>query len=405
MARTLRSRDAAGWRRLALWAAVALLALGAKARRARAEVSTEPYLSLSADGHYDDYIPGGGQGLVTRLAPAAGGRLHTHRLLVRVDGIFAYDRYQDTFKPVPDTWNVMARAQLDYAATRRLQLSASDRFTDARDPREIDRIAVVTPPGVSIVDNSADARASYALSRSVSLEGSYGYHFTRFGDLPGPMGQPVPVPGGDEHDFGAVVATRLDPLDILRAGYRGQYFALGAGAQTHAPSLGWWRRLTHTLIFDGEGGPLFFVDGAAGGETAATWRARASVLHDTPHWRLMANFDRDLIGGTGAAGIIWAEFGAGLIRWRPVRWLDLVARGDYFATGLPPDRARLVDGYDLGGEITGRVGDWLEIAGYYSYREQFDHEMAGVLGFQRNLVGIRLTALVTPSPRIAQEVK
>src|SRR5262249_49099450 len=44
---------------------------------ARAQSSLEPWLELSADGRWDDYIPGGGEGYVARLAPGAGIRLHT----------------------------------------------------------------------------------------------------------------------------------------------------------------------------------------------------------------------------------------------------------------------------------------------------------------------------------------
>src|SRR5262249_54275954 len=109
--------------------------------------------------------------------------------------------------------------------------------------------------------------------------------------------------------------------------------------------------------------------------------------------------------GTGAAPVIWANFVAGTVRFRPLRWLDFRMRGDYFRNGLAPDQAMLVDGYDLWGELASRLGRNLELAGYYAFRQQFDHAMAGVFRSRRDLVGIRLTAVLAPSPRMTQEVQ
>src|SRR5215471_17989416 len=81
---------------------------------ARAQSSVEPWLELSADGRWDDYIPGGGQGYVARLAPGAGVRYHTPRLVLRLEGYAAYDRYEATQTQVPDSWNAHAIGQFDY---------------------------------------------------------------------------------------------------------------------------------------------------------------------------------------------------------------------------------------------------------------------------------------------------
>src|SRR5262249_46893950 len=184
---------------------------------ARAQSSVEPWLSLSADGRWDDYLPNASQGYVARVAPGAGVRLHTPRMVLRIEGLAAYDRYEPTSgtTDVPNSWNAHALARIDYRATRRLTLHAADAFADARDPHEIDRIGVVAPPGGLIVDTIADARAEYAASRLVTLDGGYAYRFTRFGDTAG-----MPTPGGDEHDVAGGAALRITPNDIARAGWR-----------------------------------------------------------------------------------------------------------------------------------------------------------------------------------------
>ena len=365
---------------------------------ARAQSSVEPWLELSADGRWDDYIPGGGQGYVARLAPGAGVRLHTPRLSLRMEGYAAYDRYEDTQAPVPASWNAHAILKGDYRATRRLTLHVDDTFTDARDPREIDRIGVVTPPGVQIVDNVVGAKMDYAASRLVTLDGGYSFRFTRFGDVDG-----MPTPGGDEHDVTGGASMKITPDDTMRLGWRTQWFVVGDGAEAHTPTLGFWHKLNRIVWAQAEGGPMLFDSAMTG--LAVSWNAKAALLADWPHLRFMVDYDRDFVGGTGAAPVIWANFVAGTVRYRPLRFLDFQVRGDYFRNGLAPNQAMLVDGYDFWGEVVGRLGHGFQLSGYYAYRQQFDHEMAGIFGFRRDIVGIRLTALIAPSPRMTQEVQ
>src|SRR5262249_48954994 len=157
-------------------------------------------------------------------------------------------------------------------------------------------------------------------------------------------------------------------------------------------------KLSRIAWAQAEGGPMLFESPMSG--LAVSWHAKAAVLADWPHLRMMVDYDRDFVGGTGAAPVIWAHFVAGTIRYRPLRFLDFQVRGDYFRNGLAPDSALLVDGYDFWGEIVGRLGHGFTLSGYYAYRQQFDHEMAGIFAFRRDLVGIRLTALLAPSPRM-----
>src|SRR5262249_43710095 len=152
-----------------------------------------------------------------------------------------------------------------------------------------------------------------------------------------------------------------------------------------------------------EAGPMLFDSAMTGMDV--TWHAKAGLLADWPHLRIMADYARDFVGGTGAAPVIWADYVAGSIRYRPLRFLDFLARGDYFRNGMAPNSALLVDGYDFWGEIAGRLSRGFQLAGYYAYRQQFDHGMAGIFGFRRDVVGIRLTAILAPSARMTQEVQ
>jgi hypothetical protein len=365
---------------------------------AKGQSSIEPWLALSADGHFDDYLPGGGEGFVARVAPGAGVRLHTPRLSLRLEGSAAYDRYEGTHLSVPDSWNVLFRARMDYRATRRLTLHVSDTFTDARDPREIDRVGVVTPPGVDIIDNIADATVEYAVFHAVALDAGYVFRVTRFGDVGG-----IPTPGGDEHDLAGGTSFKLTAQDTLRAGWRTQWFVIGQTAKAHTPSLSLAHKLSRITTVTVEGGPIVYDSPGSG--LAATWHARAGLLADWPHLRIMADYDRELVGGTGAAPIIWANFVAGTVRYRTQRWLDFQLRGDYFRNGLAPDSTMLVDGYDFWVELVFRLRRGFELSGYYAFRQQFDHEMGGFLGLRRDLVGIRLTAVLAPSARMTQEVQ
>jgi len=299
---------------------------------------------------------------------------------------------------VPDSWNGHALGNVDYRATRRLTLHASDAFADVRDPREIDRLGVVTPPGVQIIDNLAGAKAEYAATRLVTLDSGYAFRYTRFGDVAG-----MPTPGGDEHDVTGGASLKFTPNDIARAGWRTQFFVVGDGAQTNTPTLGLWHKINRIVWAQAEGGPMFFDSPATG--STVSWYAKGVLLADWPHLRMMASYDRDFVGGTGAAPVIWANFVAGTIRYRPLRYLDLLARGDYFRNGLAPNQDLLVDGYDVWGELVAHLSRGFALGGYYAYRQQFDHGMAGIFGFRRDLVGIRLTAILAPSPRMTQEVQ
>src|SRR5262245_33234256 len=98
---------------------------------ARAQSSIEPWLELSADGHFDDYLPGGGEGFVARFAPGAGLRVHTPRLSLRLEGSAAYDRYEGGRTTLPDSWNGLALLRTSWRATHRLTLDANDAFADA----------------------------------------------------------------------------------------------------------------------------------------------------------------------------------------------------------------------------------------------------------------------------------
>jgi hypothetical protein len=392
-------------------------------RAAVAAPSLEPYVALSADGRYDDYIPGGREGFVMRIAPAAGGRVHTHRLVLRVDATLAYDRYEDTVVPVADSWNAHANANADIALTRRWQLVLQERFTDARDPREIDRIAVVSPPGVEVLDNSAAATVSVRATHRLTLAAEYDYRYTHFGDAPTATG-PVALPGSQEHDLSATAELRWHPRDHVRLGYQEQRFVIGSGAETHSPSVGYGRVLIPHLRVELDAGPLWYSGptltptgvgpGAPTGPgtamlddgVSATWRGRAALILDTPRWRGMASFDRALVGGTGAAPVIWADFAAGSLRYRARRWLDLVASGDYFRSGLPPDGGLVVAGYDASAEIALRLHASIELAGYYGYRDQTGHAvMGGAYDFRRDVAGLRLTALFAPTPRMREELQ
>src|SRR5262249_29712231 len=158
-----------------------------------------------------------------------------------------------------DSWNAHALGNVDYRATRRLTLHAGDAFADVRDPREIDRLGVVTPPGVQIIDNLADAKAEYAASRLVTLDGGYAFRFTRFSDVAG-----MPTPGGDEHNVTGGASLKIPPNDIARAGWRTQWFVVGDGAQAHTPTLGIWHKLNRIAWAQAEGGPMIFDSPATG---------------------------------------------------------------------------------------------------------------------------------------------
>jgi hypothetical protein len=277
---------------------------------------------------------------------------------------------------------------------------------------------------VRIFDTMNDARVTWSATRKLTLEGGYGFRFTSFGDEPTAMG-PVPIPGGSEHDLTLRGLFHVEHAGSAIAGYRGQIFVIGSGAQTHSPTVGYTRRLTELVTTEVEGGPMLYVQGAGGtaastmpgapsapatrgDDLSTTWRARAALVLLTPHWRVLSTYDRDLVGGTGAAGVIWANFAAGSVRYRPMRWLDLTVHGDYFRNGLAPDQDLLVEGWDVGAELLTRIGRNLDLGAYYAYRDQIGHEhdaMPHIVGFTRNVVGLRLTALLTPTSRMAEEVQ
>jgi|SRR5579871_3894238 len=373
-------------------AGMALLVL-AFSTGARADDVFEPSVALGVDGAYDSNIYNGrGPDFVTRVTPHLGLRVRDERLNLHADydlGLWDY-----ATKKARDSINHHAALTVEEQATRRLAVRLADEFVRAEDPAFLTRAGVVAPQ-TTIIDNFLDAAILWRATRRITLSASYGFHHTAFAQPPPPAD---PLHDGDEHVGTAALDARMTRLDELRLEYRMQYLVVDGGgfAVTEAPALGWRRQLIRRLDFRLVGGPLVYSPvGDGRGETALTWRGAATLRFMSRRFRFLVSAVRDLISGTGAGSVLWADYATVEARYQPDRAVELRAALSAFANGFAPDGDTRYDGVTADAACDFRILDWLRLGGYYSFRWQETRGAADALpAVTRHIVGARLTLVV-----------
>jgi hypothetical protein len=387
--------------RAALLLAAALSAVLAEGVGA-AMPAVEPSLQLGLDSAFDSNVMNGrGPDMVNRITPRASLWLHDPRFDLKLGYDLGYWVYM--LGTAESSLNHRGVVALDARLSRRVTLHVGDEIIYAGDPGFLLRAGVVAPQ-TSIFDNIADAGFGYRIGRRLDGNVDYTYRHTSFG--PPPPGNP-PLFNGDQHDASASIGGLAGRLDIVRLGYRFTYYSADSTnlAYANSPSLGWLHRLRRDLELRVEGGPLVFhlfdngLASAAGlPGSGVTWRGAALLRFYRPTWRFALTFTRDLVGGTGAATVLWADYLTAQAGYHLDGKLDVRGGVGYFANGFAPNAPRLFDGVTVDAFVDWTVRPELHFAVYYSFRwqEAFPHvEAAAPLpDVTRQVVGIRLIGVI-----------
>ncbi len=368
----------------------------ALAQQAHAGDVFEPSVALSVDGAYDSNIYNGrGPDFVTKITPHLDLRVRDRQLALDAAYDFSFWDYADG--KARNSYNHRFALAADEQVTRRLALRIADELVRAEDPGFLVRAGVVAPQ-TAILDNFADAGAAYRFTRRIEGAIGYSFHHTSFEQPPPPA---EPLHDGDEHDGEAALTFRATRLDTLRLSDRGQLLLVDGYkvAATEGPALGWRRQILRTLDFRVDAGPLwYFPLGAAAAQdadTKLTWRGAAVLRWMKRPWRFVLSAVRDLISGTGAGTVLWADFLTAEVRWQPDRIVSLRAGASAFANGDAPDGPTRYDGVatDLAADF--RIIDEVRVGGYYSFRWQETRGGADVFPqVTRHIVGVRLTLVL-----------
>ena len=335
---------------------------------------------------------GRGPDLVTRVSPSVFWKLTDERDLVQVNydlGLWWYAEGK-----AKNSVNHHALLIAERKITRRLTLRVDDELVRAEDPGFVLRPGIVAPQ-TGILDNVAEASATYLLSRRLELGGAYLYRTTRFD--PQPAGDP-PLHDGDEQDGDLSLTLHASRLDDVRADNRVQYLSIdGHGlAWTEGPAIGWRRQLLRSLELRIDGGPLIYgsLDGSRlvpGSQiTAITWRGTGVLRFYSRRAFAALSVLRDILSGTGAGEVDWAEYLTLRGGWKPVPWIDLRGVFGLFANGPAPSGARTYDGVTVDAIAEFRVAQWASVAGYYSFRWQEAHEVGPLPDLTRHVAGVRI---------------
>ncbi len=385
-------------RRAALALALAVVAGG----RAAADPIVLPTAALGVEASYDSNVYNGrGPDYVTRITPRFA--LHVHD--PRVDLKLSYDLglWFYAVGRAKNSVNPLARAAFEARLTRRVLLKIADEAVWAHDPGFLLRAGVVAPQ-TSIFDNIVDAEVDFQALRRLELAASYSYRHTQFGSPP--PGSP-PLFDGDEHDAAVAAGYLVTRLDEVRLSNRFSYFtADGLGlAITDAPALGWRHRFFPWFEARVDAGPLWYgvldpgrslTPENAAARSGTTWRGAALARFAFRDARITLGFTRDLVGGTGAASVLWANYFTARASWHPTRIVELSAGASVFANGLAPSSARLYDGVGADALVNVELAPGVHLGGFYAFRWQ-EALAPGVAaeplpGITRHVAGLRLTA-------------
>ena len=373
--------------------ALALAALSLGARRAEAQPLVEPSVGLTVDEAYDSNVFNGrGPDWVTRISPHLALQLRDERSLIKATydmGIWDY-----ALGKADASVNQRGALSLEERLTRRLWLKVSDELIRAEDPGYITRAAIVAPQ-TGILDNLGELALSARATRVLDFNLIYRYHLTKFDDQPPGA---APLYDGDEHDAIAQLAWRVTRLDDLRFSAQLQYFTIEGDplALTVGPTLGWRHQLLRELELRLEGGPVYYqgepaarrVDGGFSGH-ALEWRGSALLRFVRDPWHLSLGALRDLVGGTGAGSVLWADYLTAQAGVKVAHQLDLRAAVSYFANGFAPDQPRRYDGVAFDAGVDWRFHPLFVLGGYYSFRWQETLD-AAFPQITRHIVGARL---------------
>jgi hypothetical protein len=359
----------------------------------------EPSAAVGVDAAYDSNVYNGrGPDLVVRVAPHFSLAYHDRRQRL----VASYDLGLWSYVTGKAKASINHRALLSYDAQllKRWALHLGDELVRAEDPAYLVRTGVVAPQ-TGIFDNVFEALLGYRLTKRVDVAAAYQYRITLF-DLLSPerieRGEVQPSDGG-QHDVQLSSGFRATRLDELRLGYRFQYFTISGLAQglSHSPSLVWQHRFRRDVDLRIEAGPLRYQDltgSSSGGQFDGwTWRGAFLLRYFTNRWRATLSYGRDLVSGTGAGSVLWADGLSLRVAYRPTATIDLHGGVSGFFNGLGPTYTRSYDGFSVDFGVDAALGRNLRLTGYYSFRwqEAFDGGRRSPFpSITRSVIGLRL---------------
>ena len=382
-------------KRLAGAVAAAALATGAAPAHA-AGGNLEPILRLTAEQRYDDDAllrnAAGGEGqFITRISPQ-GGALYKDRGL----------QFEGWYSPDVLYYETTHHASLEHRGSFQLKKKLSEvtranvdlKIWRVSDPTSLPRLGIarsIEPILYGKADLSMDTRLAERWN------GKVGYHFEgvqiyHAGEMPGFVNAPF-----------AETSYRVTRRSDLGVGYRFQLFTFGAEvASSNSAYLRYATRLTRSMTFTADAGPAWYNDRNHPERTGLLPRANLELARQGPKLDLGLNVGHDLVGASGFANAVWADY-AGLVgayRFLQGVPLKVFAAASYFRDGQPPSRGVLPlfssgqgvsQGYSVGGGLEWRFNTWLAAQGAFDRFSQLGGQYGVVTAdLTRNVVSARL---------------
>ncbi|HEX2573248.1 MAG TPA: hypothetical protein VH877_27105 [Polyangia bacterium] len=359
----------------------------------------EPSAAVGVDAAYDSNVYNGrGPDMVVRVSPHFSLAYHDRRQRF----VLSYDLGLWSYVTGKARASINHHALLSYDAQflRRWAIHFADELVRAEDPAYLVRTAVIAPQ-TGIFDNVFEGLVGYRLTKRVDAAASYQYRVTLFDQLSPERiagGEVQPADGG-QHDLQLSSGWRVTRLDELRVAYRFQYFTIGGLAQglSHSPSLAWQHRFRRDVDLRVEAGPLRYqdlTDRPPGDHFDGwTWRGAFLLRYFTNRWRATLSYGRDLVSGTGAGSVLWADGLSLRVGYKPTPLIDLHGSVGGFFNGLGPTYVRNFDGFNVDVGVDTQLTRNLRLSGYYSFRwqEAFDGGRRSPFpSITRSVIGLRL---------------
>jgi opacity protein-like surface antigen len=312
----------------------------------------DPKLSLTAEERYDDdvLLRRAGTGLsgelVTKLMPRLGLQLRGRTLESEA---WYSPEFQFRHRSRTVLLDHRGGLELRKRISRRNTLSAEAQLWRVSDETTLPRRGI----GISlepVLYGKLELGLESLLSRRLVANARYNLEAAYFYD--------GVTPAGGVHAPSLELWYRATRRASLGVEYRFQHFLLGSAQSTaHAPTALFRYRITPHATFTARGGPVGFRDAAISGVVP---RIHLEASQGGRPLDLSLEVGQDLVGASGQASALWAQYAGAYAGWRLSRPLRIFVGGSLFRNGTAPgDAAEWFGGdSDSDGYAVGAGVEW-----------------------------------------------
>ncbi|WP_257447708.1 hypothetical protein [Archangium lipolyticum] len=371
------------------WVAAAVVCGAAPA--ALAATVVEPRARLSLEERYDDDFRLSETGdidgqLMTKLTPRFG--LDVKDPTLTLESFYAADllmRHGSGKVSLDHRLGLSVRKLL----SRRLRVEVSGGIYRVTDPASLPRESVARA-AQPVLYGQTRMYVSGRLSRQVDVGAGYGFEGVRmlYGDR---------TPGFVHNPY-AEIWLRTTRRLSLGAEYRYQGFIFGDSFdQSHGVSAALRYRLTRQTTFTARGGPVSFLGGD--GTRGLVPRVKLELLHEARRFDLGVIAGHDLVGASGFANVLWADYAGMVFNHHFSQRLSVYGAASFFRNGRAPGEGaftfnggpRVAQGYALGAGVEFKINRYVSMQGAVDRIAQVGvDEAAEDVNLTRNVAAVRL---------------